>query len=406
MSNVRERRLQNVLSPLAAIALLGAIFAISAPSANAQTAQYATVTTALNMRSGPSTSYQVILVLPAGAQVTVYQCTTNRTWCELEYNGRLGWASARYLRFQTAVSGDPPPQQPAPPPQTGQVTAQTTVSLNMRSGPSTQYGVIAVIPAGGTVAVSRCTNGYAWCEVTYGNRTGWVSARYLRATSPQYSEQPLANIAALLGLRLFEFIVGQVGGQQPPQQPPQQQTPGPNEVCFYRDFNYQGPVACVSMGQNNPSLGNTWNDQISSIRVGSNARVEICRDVNYGGDCRIVTGNIAVLPGDMNDAISSFRTTQIGAGTPPPGGPPPFGQACFYADFNFQGASFCLAVGSTVPFVDPAWNDRISSIRVGPGVRVEACQHAGFEGWCENYNGNVAQLPPVRNDEISSIRVR
>jgi uncharacterized protein YraI len=262
--------------------------------ARAQPASYATVITALNMRQGPSTQYAVILVLPAGAQVTVYQC---QSWCQVGYSNRTGWVSERYLNFGTAASGDPEPPAPAPP--QGQVYAQTTVTLNMRHGPSTQYGVILAIPAGATVAVYRCTQGYAWCEVAYSGRTGWVSARYLR-----YSQQPLPNVGAQLGLALFEFILGQIGGQPPTPQPPQP------------------------------------------------------------------------------------------------------GRACFYADFNYQGASFCLAVGNTINALDQNWNDRISSIRLSPGVSVQVCEHYGFEGRCDRYDGDVAALQGNRNDAISSIRVR
>ncbi len=90
----------------------------------------------------------------------------------------------------------------------------------------------------------------------------------------------------------------------------------------------------------------------------------------------------------MNDSISSFRTTQIGAGTPPQNQ----AAACFFADFGFQGASFCLNGGATVGLLDADWNDRISSIRVDQGLTVQVCRDGNFGGWCEEYTGDVPQL--------------
>lgn len=48
--------------------------------------------------------------------------------------------------------------------------------VNMRSGPGTSYDRIAVVPAGARVRVLECGG---WCRVTYGGRTGWVSASYI-----------------------------------------------------------------------------------------------------------------------------------------------------------------------------------------------------------------------------------
>lgn len=57
----------------------------------------ATVTaTALNLRSGPSTSYSVLMTMPQGATVTVVSGPSNG-WYNVTYQGTTGWASAAYL---------------------------------------------------------------------------------------------------------------------------------------------------------------------------------------------------------------------------------------------------------------------------------------------------------------------
>lgn len=390
------------ISSWLAIVMVSAIaFAMAVP-AQAQQA-YAVTTASLNMRTGPGTNYGVILAIPRGATVSVLECTSGRTWCELNYNGRAGWSSASYLSFQTAAPQPPAAAPPASaPPANGVTQVQTTVSLNMRRGPGTSYAVVRAIPAGANVSVNRCIPDYTWCEVSYAGSTGWASARYLR--SPQYNE-PVPSVGEQLGLAIFQFVLGQFagGGQQPPQpEPPQQQRePAANEVCFYRDYGYQGPVMCARMGQSDASLGGGWNDAISSVRVGANAAVEVCRDTNYGHPCRVFGRNDARLPTAWNDAISSFRTTSIGGGNPPPQA----GRACFFENWNYDGPSVCYEVGQETGFLGN-WNDRISSFRLDPGVSVVICSDANLSGNCRRYTGSVAQLTGDQNDTASSLRVR
>jgi uncharacterized protein YraI len=49
--------------------------------------------------------------------------------------------------------------------------------LNLRAGPGTGYGVVAVMPAGSTVDTIGCTGN--WCRVSYGGVVGYASASYL-----------------------------------------------------------------------------------------------------------------------------------------------------------------------------------------------------------------------------------
>ena len=52
-------------------------------------------------------------------------------------------------------------------------------SLNVRSGPSTDHGVVHVVSKDERVLVRGC-GGNNWCEVTYsGHHHGWVKATYL-----------------------------------------------------------------------------------------------------------------------------------------------------------------------------------------------------------------------------------
>ncbi|MGD9740905.1 MAG: SH3 domain-containing protein [Bauldia sp.] len=270
-----------------ALLLIGAAGATSPAFAQNSTA---TVTASLNARSGPSTAYGVLFVMPAGASVGVLDCTAARTWCQVSYTGRVGWASARYLSFGGAVSGDPDPVVVTP---GGGVSARVTASLNMRRGPSTAYGTIIAIPAGATVRVNQCIEGYAWCEATYAGYTGWVSARYL-----QYGQQSFTIAAPRLGIRLTINF----GGGQQPLPPPTQQA----RACFYADFNYTGPSFCLNRGQDLSALDPNWNDRISSIRVEGGASVIVCEDFGFGGQCLQYNQNVAQLS-NFNDRISAIQ---------------------------------------------------------------------------------------------------
>lgn len=58
-----------------------------------------------------------------------------------------------------------------------------TGSVNLRSGPGTDYRVITTIPAGASVEVYGCDG---WCRVDYRGYRGWASARYISSAPPRY----------------------------------------------------------------------------------------------------------------------------------------------------------------------------------------------------------------------------
>lgn len=76
--------------------------------------------------------------------------------------------------------------------------ARTTTALNMRTGPSTGYAVITVIPGGGRVEIIGRSGG--WCHVDYRGYRGWSSCRYLGgvAYAPRYV-YPQPRVGVYLG---------------------------------------------------------------------------------------------------------------------------------------------------------------------------------------------------------------
>ncbi|MCA1403401.1 SH3 domain-containing protein [Ensifer sp. IC3342] len=56
-----------------------------------------------------------------------------------------------------------------------------TANVNMRSGPSTRYPAVAVIPAGDPVEIHGCLADLPWCDVSFYGGRGWVAGRYVQA---------------------------------------------------------------------------------------------------------------------------------------------------------------------------------------------------------------------------------
>lgn len=282
--------------------------------------------------------------------------------------------------------------------------AIVTTDLNMRQGPSVNYRVIGTIPGGTTVPVFGCVSGYNWCEVGYRGQRGWSSARYLRDVRPRYRDDPLAEIGPQIGLRILDFVIGQIDeGRDRDGEPPRRGRPGPGEVCFFEHYNYDGDRFCARIGQSGRSMPGNWNDRVSSIRVGPGAGVRVCEHAGYGGRCEVYDSNVPRLTGGQNDRISSFQVRRRGAGG---GDDRPQASICFYEHVDFGGARFCASPGQSDNALRGDWNDRISSIRASGGATAQVCEHYGFAGQCTRIDRDVRRLSGSWNDAISSYRVR
>ncbi len=137
----------------------------------------ARTTDALNLRSGPSTSNSVVLVMPAGSDVKIRG--TRRGFYAITYRGVRGWASSGYLTVLSGqASGGGSPSGSFP-----QGVYIVTDNLNLRTSPSTSSSVITVLPRGTSVETTGdAQNGFA--RIRYGGRTGWVSRIYLDTGGP------------------------------------------------------------------------------------------------------------------------------------------------------------------------------------------------------------------------------
>lgn len=149
---------------------------LASPSSTTEV-RYATAN--LNLRTGPGTGYAIILVIPKGASVSVVSISSG--WAKVNYSGRTGYVSTAYL--STARPGSSPGSS--------QYTYTTTYNLNLRSGPSTGYSILLVIPQGTPITVLETANG--WHKVSYAGRTGYVSASYVAVSPSRSSVEAFIN---------------------------------------------------------------------------------------------------------------------------------------------------------------------------------------------------------------------
>ncbi|MBQ4360406.1 MAG: SH3 domain-containing protein [Proteobacteria bacterium] len=122
----------------------------------------------LNVREGPSTDYTSIGYLHNGDRVTVIG--ESNGWYKITYGGREAWISGKYVEKSNG-STNPPPQQTG----TFEVVVSAT-TLNVRTGPSTDYSKIGALSSGARVTVLEEKNG--WYKINYNGQEGWISASY------------------------------------------------------------------------------------------------------------------------------------------------------------------------------------------------------------------------------------
>lgn len=148
------------------LALIGGLSFNPANTLTSQAATTGTVTaSALNVRSGPSTSYDRINTISEGTKITIL--STEGDWYKVEVNGKEGYVSAQYVSVngQTAdVSGS-----------TGTVNAS---ALNVRAGIGTSTNVIGLLYEGAKVTILS-TESNGWYKIQSGSLTGYVSGEYI-----------------------------------------------------------------------------------------------------------------------------------------------------------------------------------------------------------------------------------
>ncbi|MDU4678148.1 MAG: SH3 domain-containing protein, partial [Cutibacterium granulosum] len=151
-------------------------------------------TTAVNVRSGPGTSYKILGVLYPGH--TAQQIGNTRYgWAQVTWKGHTAYIAARYLRGSSAAGSSsthvtlrPSPGVPKAAPVSASVVLpvvgqkRSTAVLMVRSSYTNHFGSEGDAPIGTIFDVTgRTANGLA--EVIWQGRPRWVNAKYLTSVS-------------------------------------------------------------------------------------------------------------------------------------------------------------------------------------------------------------------------------
>ena len=148
--------------------------ALSATASFANSNEGTVTADALNVRSGPSTSYGITTKLYKGDKVEILE--TSNGWYKIKAsNGKIGWVSGDYIKVSSGSTS-----------QTSYKATVTATSLNVRSGAGTSYSVITKLSKGTVVdVIESASNGWKKVKTSNGT-TGWVSGSYLTTGVVEY----------------------------------------------------------------------------------------------------------------------------------------------------------------------------------------------------------------------------
>jgi uncharacterized protein YraI len=161
--------------------------ATATPGAPAGSYSTATVTAyRLNVRTQPSPTAQVITRINRNETYPVTGRSADGRWYQIFVANQLGWVNGSYVNVpnggsvpivataSSAATSTPLPNS------TGIIVTATPYTVNIRSGPGTEYSRLGQMPAGSTAAVIGRNSSSTWWQVNYNGIVGWVAAEYAR----------------------------------------------------------------------------------------------------------------------------------------------------------------------------------------------------------------------------------
>ena len=139
-------------------------------------------TDGLNVRKGPSTSYESIGKIDKGTSVEVI--SESDGWSKINYKNTTAYVATSYLDKKSTNTEDTTQQYK-------EIKVVNTDGLNVRKGPSTSYESIGKIDKGTSVEVISESDG--WSKINYKNTTAYVATRYLDKISSNEQVPPVVG---------------------------------------------------------------------------------------------------------------------------------------------------------------------------------------------------------------------
>lgn len=125
------------------------------------------VTSDVNIRSGPGTSYDKIGEAKAGTTLTATGVVDGK-WYRISYNGKEGYVNRQLVSAQgfSTMSGE-----------SGKL--EVIADANIRSGPGTSYDKLGEVKEGKTLTMTGHTESN-WYQVTYEDQTGYIAGNLVK----------------------------------------------------------------------------------------------------------------------------------------------------------------------------------------------------------------------------------
>jgi N-acetylmuramoyl-L-alanine amidase len=157
----------------AAIVLL-AVMILNATTTHAQGTKGSFVTTAdAQVRKGPGTNHEVVATIPKGIKINVVGREGHWLKIESKHGNQPGYIDEQFAR--------PADAQPAAQTKTATAsvagTYRTLTDVDLREGPGAQHRIMAKLPAGIKVNVTRAEGDWLRVESKRGNKPGYLEKR-------------------------------------------------------------------------------------------------------------------------------------------------------------------------------------------------------------------------------------
>lgn len=131
----------------------------------------------LNLRSGPGTGFDKLADIPGDAVLTL--TGLDNGWYLTSYNGVSGYVSSDYVTL-TGTSASLPSMASAEPAVQYGILNTDGSSLNLRSGPGTEFDKVASIPGSAVLTITGVSGG--WYLTSYAGVSGYVSGEFITLT--------------------------------------------------------------------------------------------------------------------------------------------------------------------------------------------------------------------------------
>lgn len=278
----------------------------------------------LNMRSGPTSDYGVVVRLARGTALTLLaqdDVPNNGIWVYARTpDGTEGWVSSDYLDLRAdfnldalpvmPASGDPgaPPVEPETPagpdapdsppsfPEGTGIPAEVVNTVNMRVGPGTSFAVVEQLPIGTPLLAMGRDPVIEWIFVRAGSQTGWVYYSYIRLLSGALSALPVTDATGT--------VVESAPGAASETGTGGDDTSVPVPVAGgagIAGFGYGGHVESFAYPNLMASAGMTWvKRQVRFNRGESGAVAAGAIAQAHGAGFKILLGVVGARPSDVN----------------------------------------------------------------------------------------------------------